>query len=119
LLVKIKGLTVTLWAAISGWAVSQSANELLYVSMATIFGLWFVAATFRGAQKRYIACSAKFYAFLSSSDALVALDSSGTLPDDVPRGLGGNETFWGKSKLVVLGLVSPTVALFYGFFAAI
>jgi hypothetical protein len=119
LLFKIKALTATLWAAICGWGLTRGEEDLLILAFFAVLGLWFVAATFRGAQKRYIRCSGLFFGFLSDATKLAALETTGTLPDDIPRTLGGNESFRGKAALALRGLVSPTVMFFYGFFALI
>ena len=75
-----------------------------------------MAATFRGAQKRYIRCSDSLYQFLLDREQLVEFQSSGVLPDGVPRCLGGYESRVERAKLLIRGFVSPTVSVFYGFF---
>jgi hypothetical protein len=119
LLFKIKALAATLWAAASGWAISSESAELLFVSLFVVAGLWFVAATFRGAQKRYIQRSDALHQFLMDAGALTEFESGGDLPDGVPRSLGGYEPRLERAKLLIRGFVSPTVSAFYSFFCLI
>ena len=119
LLFKIKALAATLWAAASGWAISSDSPELLFVALFAVAGLWFVAATFRGAQKRYIQRSDALHKFLMDAEALSEFESGGDLPDGVPDSLGGYEPRLDRAKLLLRGLVSPTVSVFYSFFCLI
>jgi hypothetical protein len=118
-LFKIKGLTATLWAVVAALGVERGEEDLLLLAFFAVLGLWFVAATFRGVQKRYVRCSAELHSFLCDATALNALENTATLPDTLPRSLGGNESFWRKVGLVLRGAISPTVMAFYGFFAVI
>ncbi len=119
LLFKIKALSVTLWSVSAGWAVTRNSIDLLVIGLVAILGLWFVAATFRGAQKRYIRRSDAVYLFLTDADRLAEFRSTGHLPSDVPRSLGGYEPRMERAKLLLRGLVSPTVAMFYSLFFVI
>ena len=119
LLFKIKALAATLWSATCGWALTAEAPNLLIVAFISVLGLWFVAATFRGAQKRYIRCSDVIYQFLTNSTALDQFRASGEFPAGVPASLCGYESRIERVKLLVRGFVSPTVWAFYGLFALI
>jgi hypothetical protein len=116
LLFKIKALAATLWTAASGWALSSESAELLLVALFSVCGLWFVAATFRAAQKRYIRRSDELFRFLLDANALESFLDMGRPPDAVPSSLGGYESLSERAWLVARGFVSPTVSVFYGFF---
>ena len=119
LLFKIKALSAAIWSALSGWAITKQNYELLIIATLSLVGLWLVAAAFRGAQKRYICYSDLLHKFLSDAGQLVVFESSGDLPDCIPTSLGGCESRIERAKLWVLGLISPTVSLFYAFFISI
>lgn len=119
ILFKVKGLSVALWSVTCGWALAADTAQLLFVALIGVLGLWFVAATFRGAQKRYIGCSDLLYRFLTDSEELSKFEKSGCLPANLPRSLGGHEGRVDRGVLLMRGLVSPTVSMFYGLFAFI
>jgi hypothetical protein len=116
LLFKVKALAATIWSAASGWAVTSKAPNLLIVAVFAVGGLWVVAATFRGAQKRYIKMSDRFFRFLTDEQALAQFEKSNSLPEHVPRSLGGYEPRAERARLLLRGFTSPTISVFYGFF---
>lgn len=116
LLFKIKALTATLWSAASGWALSSGEAKLLLVALFSALGLWFVAATFRAAQKRYVHRSGLVFQFLLDPQALDEFQEAGVLPSKLPRSLGGHERMMERFTLVARGFISPTVSVYYGFF---
>lgn len=116
LLFKVKALAATIWSAASGWAVTSGAPNLMFVAVFAVGGLWLVAATFRGAQKRYIRLSDACFQFLTDRSQLEVFEATGAHPLEVPRSLGGYERRTERAKLLLRGFVSPTVSVFYGFF---
>lgn len=118
-LLKIKALSATIWSALCGWAITKQHYELILVSIFTLMALWLVAATFRGAQKRYICYSDSLHKFLINAEQLILFDSTGELPESLPVSLGGCEQRIERFKLWALGAASPTVSVFYGFFIII
>jgi hypothetical protein len=112
LLFKVKALAATIWSAASGWAVTSKAPNLLIVAAFAMGGLWVVAATFRGAQKRYIKMSDCLFQFLTDAQQLAQFEKTKSLPEHVPRCLGGYEPRAERARLLWCGLTSPTVSVF-------
>lgn len=119
LLFKIKALSVTIWAALSGWAITTQKYEIQLIATVALLGLWFVAATFRGAQKRFIRRSESIFGFLTDAGKLFTFDATGHVPYEVSKSLDGFEPRIERAKLLMNGLISPTVAVFYFFFIVI
>lgn len=114
LLFKIMALTVTIWSVAAGWVITRGTNDLLIMCLVSVRGLWIVAGSFRGAQKRYIERSVAILAFLTDQKAVDTAIETGNLPNNVPVALSGTYPFRGRVTQLLIGMTTPSVVVFYG-----
>lgn len=119
LLFKVNASAITVWVALVGWSLTIKSKNLLIVAIPVLFGFWAIAATFRAIQVRYVDKSRSMASFLSDHSKVEECFNRKEVPSGLVFSLGGEEGIIEKAELLWKGILSPTVAVFYGFFVVI
>lgn len=119
ILFKIKTSAITVWVALMGWSITVESKVIVLLGIPTLLGFWVIGSTFRAIQIRYIEKAQSYEEFLNKNKDLKEYFEDQKIPDGKVYSLSGDESRQRQIELLIKGIVSPTVAVFYGFFICI
>ncbi len=115
ILFKIKTGAVTLWGVLIGWALSSKALLLVPLGFVVIIGFWLLESMFRGAQIRYLAKSQELTEFVRNHQVVADMFARREVPTHLIYPVGLRSSKLETARLLLRGLLTPTVATLYLF----
>lgn len=120
ILFKIKTSAVTVWVALVGWSFIVKNLSVIPLGFIAIGGFWLLEGIFQGFHFRHLNRCKRLAMLLNNAKDLDEYFASSELPANVIYATTGfDESIKERLRLLIRGLVAPSVAILYLFLATI
>ena len=113
IMMQLKTAAITIWVALIGWVFTSKIDALVPLGYVTIFGFWFLEATYWKVQFYYMQRVNAITQFLNDERALDESFKTRSIPEGLVHPLGSLKTI--KMPSLWRAICAPSIYIFYTF----